>query len=374
MPSVFVDVDSAARPRRSYTVDVGAGTLGTVGQRVRESGRPYDALIVTDSNVGPMYASTVSESLAAGSIRSEVEAVPAGEASKTLETYERLLEALHRFDAPNGAHRGMSPLLVIALGGGMIGDLAGFLAATYERGIPYIQVPTSLLAQTDSSVGGKTVVDYKGVKNLVGAFHQPMHVLIDVTVLRTLPEPEFIGGLAEVIKHGAALDEAYFAALEAQRDAILSRDAETMVSVAHRSVELKAEVVVKDELDQLGERAKLNFGHTFGHAVEAASNFGLRHGEAVAIGMCCAADLAREMGMLSAHDGQRLESLLRAVGLPTRWSGGDVEAAMAAMQRDKKFVRGTSRFVLPTKIGEVRVVSDVDLEAAGRALERRTDR
>ncbi|MFQ6096385.1 MAG: 3-dehydroquinate synthase [Armatimonadota bacterium] len=366
MPTVLVDVDSAPRPSRAYTIEVGAGTLRSIGERLRGLDRPYDVFVVTDSNVGPLYVGTIRESLSAESVRSHVETVPAGESTKNLETYQRLLGALHDFDQIN-------PLLVVALGGGMIGDLAGFVAATYERGIPYVQVPTSLLAQTDSSVGGKTVVDYRGVKNLVGAFHQPCFVLIDVAVLQTLPDREFRSGLAEVIKHGAALDADFFSVIERDREAILSQDADTLVRVVHRSVELKAEVVVKDELDQLGERAKLNFGHTFGHAIEAASGFGLLHGEAVAIGMCCAADLACQMEMCTQEDAVRIESLLDSVGLPTRWLRGSVDAAMSAMRRDKKFVWGTPRFVLPVGIGEVKLVSDVDLDVARTTLEGRLD-
>jgi 3-dehydroquinate synthase len=279
--------------------------------------------------------------------------VPDGEAYKSLNWASRLYDIMveHRMDR-------RSP--VIALGGGVIGDLTGFVAATYMRGVPFIQVPTSLLAQVDASVGGKVAVDHPRGKNLIGAFYQPELVLISLDTLRTLSDRELRAGLAEVIKYGVIADEALFVYLERHIERVLARDEDALAHLVARSCEIKAEVVAGDEREQ-GRRAMLNFGHTTGHALEAHLGYGsLLHGEAVAIGMLAAARLAERMGMLDAAPVERIRNLVERTGLPVFCGNMDIEAVMNLMQHDKKAVGGRLRFVLPTRIGEVILRDDVD--------------
>jgi 3-dehydroquinate synthase len=259
--------------------------------------------------------------------------------------------------------------IVVAAGGGVIGDLAGFVAATYARGVEFFQFPTSLLAQVDSSVGGKVGVNLPGAKNMVGAFWQPLGVLIDTEVLNTLPIREYRAGLAEVVKYGVILDADFFAYLENHVDGLNERQPEVLRHVIARCCRLKADVVENDEREISGLRAVLNYGHTFGHAIEAETGYGrFLHGEAVSIGMLGASRLAERLGRVDEGFTQRQHELLSALGLPVVMPDLDRDVLLAAMQRDKKVAHGRLRFVLPTKMGHVELVSDVPEEHVRAAL------
>jgi 3-dehydroquinate synthase len=280
--------------------------------------------------------------------------VPAAEGSKSQAELTRIYDAL--YDLAADRHTA-----VVAVGGGVVGDLAGFAAATYNRGLPLLMVPTTLLAMVDSSVGGKTGINHPKGKNLIGAFHQPAGVWIDPAYLGTLPDREFRSGLAEVAKYGVILDADFFAWLEADTTAVLAREPGTLTRVVARSCRLKADVVEKDEREETGLRAVLNYGHTFAHAFEAVGGYGAwLHGEAVAAGMVCASRLAEKLGLIDAEVTRRQVRLLDAFGLPTApnpgWATDDL---LAVMRRDKKAAAGKLRFVLPTRLGEVRLVGDV---------------
>jgi 3-dehydroquinate synthase len=257
--------------------------------------------------------------------------------------------------------------LVVPVGGGVLGDLAGFVAATFNRGLPLLMVPTTLLAMVDSSVGGKVGVNHPRAKNLIGAFHQPAGVWIDTEHLTTLPDLEYRSGLAEVVKYGVALDADFFAYLEGHTAQLLGRDPETLRFVIARCCRLKADIVEKDERETTGLRSVLNYGHTFAHAFEAVGGYGAwRHGEAVAAGMACAARLAVRRGALGADVAERQDRLLRALGLPTAPEDWPIDDLLAAMRRDKKASAGRLRFVLPTRLGEAQLYDDVP-EAEVRA-------
>jgi 3-dehydroquinate synthase len=258
---------------------------------------------------------------------------------------------------------------VVAVGGGVVGDLAGFAAASYARGLSFFQVPTTLLAQVDSSVGGKVGINLPGAKNMVGAFWQPHGVLLDTGVLKTLPAREYRAGLAEVVKYGVILDADFFAYLEANIAGLNERAPDVMVEIVTRSCQLKADVVEQDEREETGLRAVLNYGHTFGHALEAITNYGeFLHGEAISIGMLCASRLAERMGRIDAAMTQRQHALLSALHLPTELPQVDDDALIAAMAHDKKVEHGRLRFVLPTRLGHVELVGDVDQADVRAAL------
>jgi len=308
------------------------------------------------------------ESLRQAGLRTVSIVVPPGESSKTLAQagtlYDRLLEA----EMDRGS-------VVIALGGGVVSDLAGFVAATYMRGIPWVAVPTTLLSQVDASVGGKTAVDHPLCKNLIGAFHQPSAVLADIETLRTLPDEELRTGLAEVVKHAMIRDANLFAALEAQADRLLARDSKVLEDIVTRNVEIKAEVVMADERES-GLRRILNYGHTVGHALESLSlktaglstAAALAHGRAVALGMMAEAQIAQRRGLVGQAIVERQKNLLQRFGLPVRLKAPDVKACLALVRHDKKAEAGRLRFVLPESIGSVRIVDDVTDEEIREAL------
>jgi 3-dehydroquinate synthase len=310
-------------------------------------------VIITDSNVGPIYAGKLQGQLKAAGMDSEILTVTAGEASKSLRQASRLFEKLPGLKLDRQS-------FVIALGGGVVGDLAGFVAATYLRGLALVQVPTSLLAQVDSSVGGKTGVNLPQGKNLVGVFYQPRLVLADTDTLATLPERELRAGFAEVIKHGAIRDAEFFAWLERHHTAVLRREGEAVTHAVRRCCEVKAGIVSADEREA-GIRMFLNFGHTIGHAMEALTEyFGLLHGEAVAMGMCCAGQLSVKRAGLPAVEATRLQALIAASGLPTRLGENyRLEQLLDAMRLDKKARAGKLQFVLLKRIGEAVVSRDV---------------
>jgi 3-dehydroquinate synthase len=331
---------------RSYDIVIGPGLLARAGEFVRLLKLGTRGVIITDANVAVLHADVLQRALSDAGFETELLSVPAGETSKSLRQINRIFEKLPvmRLDRHS---------FVIALGGGVVGDLAGFIAATYLRGLALIQVPTSLLAQVDSSVGGKVGVNLPQGKNMVGAFYQPRIVLADTDTLRTLPERELRAGFAEVIKHGAIADAEFFAWLEQNYALVLKLDAEAVAHAVRRCCEIKSDVVSRDEREA-GLRAILNFGHTVGHAMEALTEYvGLLHGEAIAIGMCCAGFLSVKRAGLSQNDAARLKSLIAAVGLPTR-PGERLSAdqLFATMRLDKKAAGGKLRFVLLKRLGE----------------------
>jgi 3-dehydroquinate synthase len=331
---------------RSYPIVIGSGLLGG-GFDLSACVDGPDCLVVTNETVEPLYLEALTADLTGKQVRAI--SLPDGEAYKTLETVEDILDTL----IAGGANRDTT---VIALGGGVVGDIAGFAAACYMRGVDFIQVPTTLLAQVDSSVGGKTGVNHASGKNLIGAFHQPRAVLIDTETLQTLPDRELKAGLAEVIKYGAIVDADFFAWLEANVDALLARDPQALAVAIRRSCELKAEIVAEDERES-GRRAILNFGHTFGHAIERCQGYGKwLHGEAVAAGMVMAAQLSSGDIALA----ERIGNLLERAGLPTRPPAIDALDLLAAMGMDKKVQQKRLRFVLLRGLGEAFVTSDYD--------------
>ncbi len=358
-PPVTVQVELGPR---SYQIDVGSGNLAEVAQRVAALGDVSHVVIVTDENVQEPHAMAVGQALAVGA-EVDVVAVPPGETSKSVETAFGLWEGLLELGADRRT-------LIAAVGGGVVGDLAGFLAATYARGLRFFQVPTSLLAQVDSSVGGKVGINLPGAKNMVGAFLQPVGVLIDTQVLDTLPDREYRSGLAEVVKYGVILDAGLFTYLEENVAAIVDRDHHALRSVVARCCRLKADVVEQDEREETGLRAVLNYGHTFGHALEAVAGYGeLLHGEAVAIGMVCAARLAQRLGRVAPAFSARQEALLRAFGLPVAVPSLDREALMAALSRDKKAQHGHLRLILPRRLGAVELAEGIEAERVRAAWE-----
>ena len=361
---------------RSYEVSILTDALPAIARYVERwrDGRedlkpgPGRALIVTDRNVARPHAAAVERSLADAGWMCRQAVLDPGEQTKRIEEASRLYDELVAL----GADR---QTVVVAVGGGVIGDLAGFAAATYARGIPFVQVPTTLLAQVDSSVGGKVGVNHPRAKNLIGAFHQPLGVLADTATLDTLPEREYRSGLAEVIKYGVILDEEFFTWLEANVEGLNRRDSAVLRNVIARSCRLKADVVEQDEYERTGLRAVLNYGHTFAHAFEALCGYGeLLHGEAVAIGMIYASRLAERRGMIDSEITSRQVALLAGVGLPTALPSTfhlGTDDLLACMRLDKKAIGGRLRFILPTQLGHVQLFEDIPEPDVRAVLEAR---
>ncbi|MCP1373513.1 3-dehydroquinate synthase [Dyella lutea] len=336
---------------RSYAVRIGPGLLSdSTAWRAAIRGR--HVLVISNTTVAPLYLDTVAKGLEGLHWASFL--IDDGEAHKTFDNVGRALAALAKLGATRDA-------CIIALGGGVVGDLAGFTAACWMRGIDFIQLPTTLLAMVDSSVGGKTGVNLPAGKNLVGAFHQPRGVFADIGTLATLPEREFRAGLAEVVKGAAIGDADFFAWLEAHADALAAREPAVVTEAIARKVAYKAGVVARDETEQ-GERALLNLGHTFGHALETAGRYtSLLHGEAVAVGMVLAAQLSQQLGMAALDDTLRLQRLLDTLGLPTDIPEGmDPQQLLALMRLDKKNTAGTLRLILWRGIGRAEIVAGVN--------------
>jgi len=351
---------------RSYDIVIGRGLVASLGSRVAALKPGAKAAIVTDANVERLLLGATQSALAAAGIAATHVSVPAGEGSKSIALFERVCDALIAARVERGD-------VVVALGGGVVGDLAGFCAAAVRRGLDYVQVPTSLLAQVDSSVGGKTAINSRHGKNLIGAFHQPILVVADTGVLDTLPAREFRAGYAEVAKYGLLGDAGFFAWLEANSDDVFAGRAGAREHAIAVSCRMKAEIVARDERET-GDRALLNLGHTFGHAFEAAAGFSdrLLHGEAVALGMSLAFDFSARLGLLAPSDAERAKHHLGKVGLPTRIAdvpGGvpGVDGLMDLMAQDKKVKRGRLTFILVRGIGKAYVAADVD-PAAVRAF------
>ena len=341
---------------RSYSVKVGSGLLDTLGAEAKGLVLGGGCAIVSDGNVSALYGKQAAESLSNAGMRPVQITVPAGEKSKSLEQTKWICERM--IDA--GLDR---KAWVLALGGGVVGDLAGFVAAVYYRGIPFIQAPTTIVAQVDSAVGGKTGINTHNGKNLIGAFHQPRLVLADIDTLATLPEREFNEGFAEVIKHGAIRDRALL-------DDIGKLDRANLGPIIQRNVEIKARIVAADEEEKTGERALLNFGHTIGHGIEAAAGYGkLLHGEAISLGLVAACRISVAKAGLAPDQARRVTELLDLFRLPTRLPEDiPMDAILAALKADKKFEEGAIRFVLCPRLGEAFVSKDVTLTDISEAV------
>ncbi len=349
-----------AIPGQTCRVLVGPGLLTRTGEQAREAGLRGACAVITDENVGRLHGAAVLKSLEAAGYRAVLLTVPAGEKSKSLASVEDLCDRM----IAAGLDRGS---FVVALGGGVVGDLAGFVAAVYHRGIPFVQIPTTIVAQVDSSIGGKTGVNARAGKNLIGAFHQPRLVLADTDTLATLPDREYREGFAEVIKHGVIRD----AAMLDELDPAAPR--ESLAPLVARNIAIKAAIVAEDEHERTGTRALLNFGHTVAHAVENVAGYGrFLHGEAVGLGLAAALEVSQRKAGLSATDAQRVRDKLAAFGLPLALPADlATEDLLAAARRDKKFDGGQIRYVVTPRLGEAFVATDVteqDLRAALQAL------
>jgi 3-dehydroquinate synthase len=351
MPTVHVNLGP-----RSYDIEIGSGNLADAAKFCDAEADDSHVVLITDSNVDELYSEAVTAPLSELGAEVDVLVAEAGEQSKSADVatglWERMLD--------EGADRSS---VVVALGGGVVGDLAGFVAATFARGLRFVQIPTTLLAQVDSSVGGKVGINLPGGKNMVGAFWQPRGVVIDVDVLKTLPDREYRAGLAEVVKYGVIQDEPFFAYLESNVDAINGHDSGVLTYIVQRCCRLKADVVEQDEREETGLRSILNYGHTFCHAFEAATGYEqLLHGEGVAIGMACAARLAERLGRVDAKFVERQGKLLESLQLSLDVPDVDHDELIELMYHDKKVERGKLRFVLPTRMGHVELVRGVEAD------------
>jgi 3-dehydroquinate synthase len=348
-------------PGCGYDIVVQPGLLSAAGPRLRALSASRKAVVISDDRVAPLHLPALSGSLRASAFEVISATIPAGEDHKTIESAARLYDQL----LPAGVDRSTP---VLALGGGVVGDLSGFVAATTLRGLPFVQIPTTLLSMVDASVGGKTGVNHSVGKNLIGAFHQPVLVLIDTATLRTLPSRELRSGLAECIKHEIIRDAEGLARLEQSIDKALSLDVGYLSDLVAHNVAIKARVVEQDPFER-GERAHLNFGHTFGHAIESVSQYAYAHGECVALGMVAACRMAARLGMFDEGSCERVVRLISKAGLPTGGMTLPVGEVCAAMLFDKKVKGGRVRFILPDRIGHVVIRDDVPEELVREAVE-----
>jgi len=344
----------------SYEIHIGSGILTHAGLQLKENGFAGKLIIVTNPVVKKLYGDALERNLISEGFQAVVLQVPDGEEQKSLETAGKLYHELS-----NSYAERTTPIL--ALGGGVIGDLAGFVAATYLRGVPLIQIPTTLLAQVDSSIGGKVAVNHGQIKNKIGAFYQPRLVIADISTLKTLPPKELANGLAEVIKCAVIGDNRLFSYLKKNLEEVKSLDDSVLEEIVFRAVQIKASVVEKDEKD-LGLRNILNYGHTIGHALESASDFQMQHGEAVAIGMLVAARISNKLGIFDKAELIRLKGIIERAGLPTEVPDLKLEKIMQAIEHDKKILKGKVRFILPKAIGSVFVTGEVSLSLVEKIL------
>ncbi|MCK4601615.1 MAG: 3-dehydroquinate synthase [Phycisphaerae bacterium] len=363
-----VEVDLS---ERSYEVRVGAGLLDSLGAVAAAIQRARQAVVISDSNVAGLYGRQAIGSLEKVGLAATLIDFPAGETNKTLTTYSHVMDELFAAEPPIDRDT-----LVVALGGGVVGDLAGFVAATALRGLRFVQCPTTLLADVDASVGGKTAVDHPAGKNLIGAFHQPCGVLIDVDLLGTLPKDALSAGLAECVKHGVIRDDSLLDFIEGGVSKIMAGDADMLAELIGRNVAIKAAVVVADEREA-SERAHLNFGHTVGHAVETAAGYGVvSHGQAVALGMVAAFHIAESRSLIDSAAADRIRKILVGLSLPVGFDdlpdlpadARDPDRLREIMAHDKKALGGVIRFILPTALGSVAIFDDVTDEQIKTAI------
>ncbi len=339
---------------RSYTIAI-EKTLERLPRELRRLDPGTEAAVITNPKVKSLFGKKAGDSLKRSGLKVKFLLVPDSEKAKSLKEAMRLLASLSRMDGKG------KRLCVVALGGGVVGDLGGFAASAYKRGVPYIQVPTTLLAQVDSSIGGKVAVDLPEGKNLVGSFYQPKLVYSNISFLKELSARDFASGMAEVIKYAVIKDKELFNYIERNRQKILRRDAGTLLEIVKRCAKIKAGIVSKDEREKRSIRTVLNYGHTIGHAIEAAHGYSnaYSHGEAVGLGMIAAARISQRLGRFPSGSVSRIEKLVHDFGLPVKMKKADTGKIMVSLSRDKKFIRGVNRFVLPVRIGKVEVRESV---------------
>lgn len=351
--------------RRSYDIVIGPGALCLLGKYARKLNLGNSAYIITNPLVRKTCFHGLAKELKKSGLDFKVKVIPDTEKSKSIPTLSSVINDLAKFDLKRRT-------FVIALGGGVVGDLSGLAASIYKRGVPYIQIPTTLLAQVDSAIGGKTAVDLKEGKNLIGAFYQPRLVLSDVELLKTLALRQLRAGLAEIIKYGVIKDVLLFDYLEKNWKDVLEAKREALERVVSASSKIKADIVGRDEREEKGERTVLNFGHTAGHAIEAASGFNkYTHGEAVALGMLVALEISQSLGLINNSLKVRVENVIRKSGFPVQVNGLSFKGIIKAFYRDKKFIGSRNRLVLAAGLGKVRIVKDVPLEIIETALKNR---
>lgn len=356
---------TVAVPLRSnaYKIVIGHNILSKLGAKLKTLNIGKDAIIITNPAINKYHGKALITGLKRSGFSVKVLEVPAGERSKSAQTTFRLIEEIARYDC-------YKKVFIIAFGGGVVGDLAGYVAAAYKRGIPYIQVPTTLLAQVDSAIGGKVGIDLAIGKNLVGAFYQPKIVFSDVSVLSTLPKRQVRNGLAEVVKYGIIADHKFFHYIKKNHKKILDLDVKALTTVVERCSRIKKDVVVADEKETKGVRAILNFGHTVGHAIEAAGKYGrYHHGESITLGMRVAASISHQKKLCKASDVVAVGDLLSAIGLPQRVEKITTASIFSHMKHDKKFCCGVNRFVLMTRIGKVRILEGISSATIKKAIQ-----
>ena len=343
---------------KSYDIFVGSNKVNIFGRLIKSLNIGTDSIVITNRDIKRLLGKKLERSLSSAGFKVKFILVPDSERAKSERYCIKLLNDISIYD--NSKRR----LFIVALGGGVIGDLAGFVASVYRRGIPYVQVPTTLLAQVDSSIGGKVAIDLKAGKNLVGAFYQPRTVLMDTYILKTLPKRDFISGMAEIIKYSIIRSPEFFDFLDKHMDEILSLDDRCLRYIVYTCAKIKADIVAKDEYDRKNLRVVLNLGHTIGHAIEAAFEYSkaYSHGEAVALGMISACYMSRELGLLTTGDFLKIKDLIKKAGLPYRLKKTNISKIMSIQEHDKKFIHGMNRFVLPVKIGKVVVRENIPVK------------
>lgn len=352
---------------RGYDILVGYNVINKIGQYIKPLNLGNSIFLITSPKIGKLYLKPVLDGLKHSGFNDvKVNIVPDGERYKSYTSYQKLMYKLLKF-----SDNDTKKVFIINLGGGVVGDLGGFVAATYKRGISYVQIPTTLLALADCGIGGKVGVNFNGTKNIVGAFHQPKLVYADISLLSTLSKRELKSGLAEVVKYGVIRSPKLFEFIENNIDNIFSLDKKVMKRIVLESYSIKADVVKKDEFDNKDIRIQLNYGHTIGHAIEAASKYAYRHGEAISIGMSCANDIAVKLGLLDKSVAARIENLLIRIGLQVRIKNHNLAEIMHYFWSDKKFVNGKNKFIFATKIGAITIKEDVDVKIITEAIKSR---
>ncbi len=350
---------------RSYKILI-ENSLKMLPRKLKSLNLGTDAILITNPKINSLFGKSVRYSLKGSGLRVSPVLVPDSERAKSVKEAVRLLGAISKIDGKG------KRLCVIALGGGVVGDLAGFVASIYKRGIPYIQIPTTLLAQVDSSIGGKVAIDLTTGKNLTGSFYQPRLVYIDISFIKNLSRRDFISGMAEIIKYGIIKDKALFNYLRDNRSAILRRETKALKEIIARCAKIKADIVSKDERERKSIRTILNFGHTAGHAIETAFGYSgfYSHGEAIGLGMIVAARISNRMGHLSVADLLKIEEMIGSFGLPTKIKRVDTRKIMRSLAYDKKFIHGITRFVLPVRVGRVIIKERIPEEMIRQELNR----
>lgn len=351
--------------KRSYDIIVGENIINLLGKYIRRLKIGSDAYVITNAAIKNAHGRKLNQTLQKSGLSIRFKVVPDSEKSKSIKMASSVIEDIVR-------HSRKKRLFIITFGGGVIGDLGGFIASVYRRGIPYVQVPTTLLAQVDSSIGGKTAVDLSEGKNLIGAFYQPRLVFSDVNMLKTLSPRQIKSGLAEVIKYGAIKDKALFSYIETRRKDILALKPRQLEFIVRRCAYIKARIVQQDEREEKGIRTILNFGHTIGHAIESAGNFkAYNHGEAIALGMLLACDISGRLSLIDHKTGQRLERLIKAMGLPTQIKKISAQDIIKAHYHDKKFIGSKNKFVLIKDIGKTLILENIPLKIIQEAVKKR---